>query len=132
MFSSYSGQFGGFKSDAPVQFVDYENIKTIIMMNIDKDKLLAVAVELNEIEKQQYEDARKNGELYKTSMRIAMKIKRTLRVNNNDMEWLASNMKEDVTVLETMLDGKYNFDLNTLLRFEKILDIEIINRKLQS
>ena len=99
-------------------------------MKINKDKLLQLAVEENEEEKRISSDLRENRDLYKASMRIAMKIKRALRMANLNQTQLAHSMGMDPALLSRLLSGKANLELKTIVRFEKELGITIIDRNI--
>ena len=97
-------------------------------MKINKEKLLQLAVEENEEEKRISSDLRENRDLYKASMKIAMKIKRALRMAHLNQTQLALKMGMDPAVLSRLLSGKANLELKTIVRFEKELGITIIDR----
>ena len=99
-------------------------------MKINKEKLLQIAVGENEEEKRISSDFRENRDLYKTSMKIAMKIKRALRMANLNQTQLAQRMGMDPAVLSRLLSGKANLELKTIVRFEKELGITIIDRNI--
>lgn len=98
-------------------------------MKIDLIKLGQVATEASSEEKALAADRRENGDMYKASFRIAMKIKRALRMKNMTQAVLADLMKMDPAVLSRYLSGKANMELKTIVKFEKALDINIIDRE---
>lgn len=100
------------------------------IMKIDKERLLTLAVEENEEEKKVSSRLRHNRELFKTSMKIAMKIKRALREKGMNQTQLARRLEIDPAVLSRLLSGKANLELKTLIKFEKELGITIIDRSI--
>lgn len=99
-------------------------------MKIDKNKLLSIAVKENPEEQALANDLRDNHSLYKTSMRIALKIKRALKEIGITQNQLALKMKVDPAAMSRFLSGKSNLELKTILRFEEELGINIINRSI--
>lgn len=99
-------------------------------MKIDKEKLHKIAVEENEEEKLFSSDQAENKELYKASMRIAMKIKRALKHAGMTQSDLAVKMGIDPAIICRNLNGKANFELKTLVKFEEVLGIQIIDRSI--
>lgn len=96
-------------------------------MKIDKEKLHEIAVEENEIEKLFSEDMIENKEFYKTSMHLALKIRRAMRLKGISENALAHDLWTDTLKIKEMLSGKFNFDLKTIVKIENLLDIPIIN-----
>lgn len=99
-------------------------------MKIDKAKLHETAVEENFEEQHLSADIRKNRSLYKASMKIAMKIKRAIRIANMSQLQLAQKMEMDPAALSRCLNGKANMELRTLVKFEEVLGITIIDRSI--
>lgn len=99
-------------------------------MKIDKEKLHKIAVEENEEEKAFSSDLAENKELYKASTRIAMKIKRALKQVGMTQSDLAVKMGIDPAIISRNLSGKANLELKTLVKFEEVLGIRIIDRSI--
>lgn len=99
-------------------------------MKINKDKLYNIAVEENEKEKLFSLDLSENKDLYKASMRIALKIKRALKLLNLTQNDLAKKMDLDPSIISRSLNGKANLELKTIVKFEDILGINIIDRRI--
>ncbi|MDE5796444.1 MAG: helix-turn-helix domain-containing protein [Muribaculaceae bacterium] len=99
-------------------------------MKIDKAKLYKTAVEENLEEQNLSADISTNRSLYKASMKIAMKIKRALRMANMSQLQLAQKMEMDPATLSRCLSGKANMELRTLVKFEEVLGITIIERSI--
>lgn len=97
-------------------------------MKINKEKLSKIAKDESVEEKLLAKDYRENRDLYKASMKIAMKIKRAMRLANMNQTQLAQKMGLNPAVLSRLLNGKANLELKTMLRFEKELGISIIDR----
>ncbi len=95
---------------------------------INIDRLMSIALPENNEEMDIERDLKDNGELYKTSMRIAMKVKRALRLAGWSQASLAKKMNMDPAVLSKCLNGKANLELKTIIRFENVLGINIIDR----
>ena len=64
------------------------------------------------------------------SFRIAMKIKRTLKVKGMTQAQLAETMGMDCAVISRYLSGKVNLELKTIVKIEKALGINIIDREI--
>lgn len=75
-------------------------------------------------------DLKENRGLYKASMKIAMKIKRSLRESKVTQRQLAETMGMDPAVLSRLLNGKANMELKTIVKFEEVLGINIIDRSI--
>ncbi len=101
-------------------------------MKVNTEKLLSIAVDENEEEWALAEDLRDNGSFYKAPMRIALKIKRALKEKGWTQNQFASKMEVDPATISRYLSGKSNFELKTLIRFEELLGINIINRSISS
>ncbi len=99
-------------------------------MKIDKEKLYNIAVEENSDEQAISSKLYTNRNLYKASMKIAMKIKRALRTANMSQLQLAHEMEMDPATLSRCLSGKANMELKTLVKFEEVLGITIIDRSI--
>lgn len=99
-------------------------------MRINKERLNIVAKEENAEESAIAADVRQNGPLYKASMRIAMKIKRALKEKNFTQTALSKAMEIDPAVLSRLLNGKANMELKTIVKFEEVLGINIIDRSI--
>ncbi|MDE6668933.1 MAG: helix-turn-helix domain-containing protein [Muribaculaceae bacterium] len=99
-------------------------------MRTDKTKLYETAVEENLDEQILSADINTNRSLYKASMKIAMKIKRALRTINMSQLQLAHKMGMDPATLSRCLSGKANMELRTLVKFEEVLGITIIDRSI--
>lgn len=99
-------------------------------MKINKEKLLHLAIDESEEEIRQAADRRENRDLHKASMKIAMKIKRALRMADMNQAQLAHKMGIDPAAMSRLLNGKSNLELKTMVRFEKELGINIIDRSI--
>lgn len=99
-------------------------------MKVNKEKLHSLAKEENAEERALAHDFRENRNLYKASMRIAMKIKRALREKGMTQCQLAREMNMDTATISRYLNGKANMELKTMLRFEEKLGVNIIDRSI--
>lgn len=97
-------------------------------MKIDFDKLDRLAMEESKAERKIAEDFRENRDLYKASFRIAMKLKRALRLRDMTQAQLAGIMGVDRAVISRYMSGKANMELKTIVKLEKVLNINIIDR----
>lgn len=97
-------------------------------IKIDFDKLDGIAFPESKQERAVALDLNENGDLYKTSFRIAMKIKRALRIKGMTQAQLADIMGVDSAVVCRYLSGKANMELKTMIKIEKALSINIIDR----
>lgn len=97
-------------------------------IKINFDKLDSVALPESKQECAIAHDLNENGDLYKTSFRIAMKIKRALRIKGMTQAQLADIMGVDSAVVCRYLSGKANMELKTMIKIEKALSINIIDR----
>lgn len=97
-------------------------------MKINKENLSKIAQDESEEEKLLAKEHRENRDLYKASMKIAMKIKRAMRLANMNQTQLAQKMGLNPAVISRLLNGKANLELKTMVRFEKELGISIIDR----
>lgn len=99
-------------------------------MRVNLDILESVAENETAAERKMAQDMRENRELYKTSFRIAMKVKRSLRVKGMTQAQLAEAMGVDCAVISRYLSGKANMELKTIVKIEKALGITIIDREI--
>lgn len=99
-------------------------------MKIDFDKLNRLATEESKAERKIAEDFRENRDLYKASFRIAMKLKRALRLRGMTQAQLAGIMGVDRAVISRYMSGKANMELKTIVKLEKVLNINIIDREI--
>ncbi|MDE6338238.1 MAG: helix-turn-helix domain-containing protein [Muribaculaceae bacterium] len=99
-------------------------------MKIDLSRLEQVAVDESSAEKKIAAERKENGDMYKASFRIAMKIKRALRVKHMTQIRLAELMGVDAAVVSKYLTGKANMELKTIVKIEKALGINIIDREI--
>lgn len=99
-------------------------------MKIDFDKLDRFAAEESKAERKIAEDFRENRDLYKASFRIAMKLKRALRLRGMTQAQLAGIMGVDRAVISRYMSGKANLELKTIVKLEKVLNINIIDREI--
>lgn len=99
-------------------------------MKIDFDKLDRLTAEEGKAEYRIAEDFRENSDLYKASFRIAMKVKRALRMRGMTQAQLSDIMGVDRAVVCRFMSGKANFELKTIVKLEKILNINIIDREI--
>ncbi len=100
------------------------------MMKIDLHRLEQVAVEESKAERTIAMDRKDNGDMYKASFRIAMKIKRALRIKHMTQAHLSELMGVDPAIVSRYLSGKANMELKTIVKIEKALDINIIDREI--
>ena len=100
------------------------------MMKIDLHRLEQVAVEESKAERTIATDRKDNGDMYKASFRIAMKIKRALRIKHMTKAHLSELMGFDPAIVSRYLSGKANMELKTIVKIEKALDINIIDREI--
>lgn len=99
-------------------------------MKIDVERLRQIAVESNEHEKAFSSDLEENIGLYRASMKIALKIKRALKQHNMTQALLAEKMGLSPSIVSKSLNGKANLELKTIVKFEEILGINIIDRRI--
>lgn len=99
-------------------------------MIVNKENLYAISIEESAEEKSIMNDLRDNRNLYKTSMKIALKIKRAIRKLDITQLQLSRMMGIDPAVMSRLLNGKANMELKTLVRFEEVLGIRIIDRSI--
>ena len=99
-------------------------------MKIDLHRLEQVAVEESKSERTIATDRKDNGDMYKASFRIAMKIKRALRIKHMTQAHLSELMGVDPAIVSRYLSGKANMELKTIVKIEKALDINIIDREI--
>lgn len=97
-------------------------------MKINLQKLEQVAEEENRFEREIATDRKENGDMYKASFRIAMKIKRALRIKHMTQAHLSDVMGVDPALVSRYLTGKANMELKTIVKIEKALGINIIDR----
>ena len=100
------------------------------MMKIDLHRLEQVAVEESKAERTIATDRKDNGDMYKASFRIAMKIKRALRIKHMTQAHLSELMGVDPAIVSRYLSGKATMELKTIVKIEKALDINIIDREI--
>ena len=100
------------------------------MMKIDLHRLEQVAVEESKAERTIATDRKDNGDMYKASFRIAMKIQRALRIKHMTQAHLSELMGVDPAIVSRYLSGKVNMELKTIVKIEKALDINIIDREI--
>lgn len=77
-------------------------------MKIDFDKLDRLTAEEGKAEYRIAEDFRENSDLYKASFRIAMKVKRALRMRGMTQAQLSDIMGVDRAVVCRFMSGKAN------------------------
>ncbi len=99
-------------------------------MKIDLQKLEQKAVGESLAERNIAADRKENGDMYKASFRIAMKIKRALRIKNMTQARLSNLMGVDPAIVNRYLTGKANMELKTMVKIEKALGINIIDREI--
>lgn len=99
-------------------------------MRVNLDILESMAENETAAERKMAQDMRENRDLYKTSFRIAMKVKRSLRVKGMTQAQLAEAMDVDCAVISRYLSGKANLELKTIVKIEKALGINIIDREI--
>lgn len=99
-------------------------------MKIDLNRLEQVAVDESNAEKIIAAERIENGDMYKASFRIAMKIKRALRMKRMTQVRLAELMGVDAALVSKYLTGKANMELKTIVKIEKALGINIIDREI--
>ena len=97
-------------------------------MKADLRKLNEIAKAPNEVERAFEEDLSINGGVYRASKCIAMKVKRALRTKGMTQADLAQEMNVDAAAVSRYLNGKANLELKTIIRFEEILGLQIIDR----
>ncbi len=97
-------------------------------MKIDLHRLEQVAEEESRLEREIATDRKENGDMYKASFRIAMKIKRALRMKHMTQAHLSDMMGVDPALVSRYLTGKANMELKTIVKIEKALGINIIDR----
>ncbi|MDE5886624.1 MAG: helix-turn-helix transcriptional regulator [Muribaculaceae bacterium] len=104
--------------------------KNAFRSNVNLDKLREIVQPESEEELAIENDLEENGELYKASMRIAMKVRRALRISGMTQLALAETLGMDPAVVSKSLNGKANLELKTLVKLEKALGINIIDRSI--
>lgn len=97
-------------------------------MKADLGKLNEIAKAPNEVERAFEEDLSINGGWYRASKCISMKVKRALRAKGMTQANLAREMNVDAAAVSRYLNGRANLELKTIIRFEEILGIQIIDR----
>ena len=97
-------------------------------ISVDIDRLDNVALPENQAERDIAADMHDNGDFFKTSYRIAMKIKRALRTKGMTQAQLADIMGADRAMICRYLSGKANMELKTMIKIENALSINIIDR----
>ncbi len=97
-------------------------------MKVDFKRLSLVATPENEKGLRQAQEREEFGDLYKASTRIAMKIRRALRLSNETQLSLAEKLGVDPATVSRYLSGRANMELHTLVKLEKALNITIIDR----
>ena len=68
--------------------------------------------------------------MYKASFRIGMMVKRALRMKNMTQARLSELMGVDSSLVSKYLTGKANMELKTIVKIEKALGINIIDREI--
>lgn len=99
-------------------------------MMVNLERLKEVAVPESKEELAISADRRDNGDMYKASFRIAMKIRRALRVSKMTQAQLSEKMDVDPAIICRYLSGKANMELKTMVKIEKALGINIIDREI--
>lgn len=99
-------------------------------MKIDLRKLEQIAVDESSAESKIAAERKENGDMYKASFRIAMKVKRALRMKNMTQARLSELMGVDSSLVSKYLTGKANMELKTIVKIEKALGINIIDREI--
>ncbi len=102
----------------------------VTRMHVDLDRFKEISKPESECELAVEKELNENGDLYKASMRIAMKVKRALRIAGITQAVLAEKMGMDPAVISKSLNGKANLELKTLVKLEKALGITIIDRSI--
>lgn len=94
---------------------------------VDKNKLFWIAEDENAEEVEFAKEMKENGDMWKVSMRIALLIKRAMCILKITPTEMAEKMNISKDVLKEHLSGKFNFDLKTIVNYEKTLGIKLIN-----
>ena len=97
---------------------------------VNIERLRQIATPESEEELAIEKELTENGELYKTSMRIAMKVRRALRMSGMTQAVLSEKLGMDPSVVSKSLSGKANLELKTLIKLENALGINIIDRSI--
>ncbi len=97
-------------------------------MKINKKKLEAISEALDYMELLEMDDEYINSCFYKTSMKIAAKMRRALRLKGMTQTELSRIMGMDPAVISRYLAGKANMELKTMVKIEEALGINIIDR----
>lgn len=97
-------------------------------MKINKKKLEVIAEALDYMEFLEMDDEYINSCFYKTSMKIAAKMRRALRLKGMTQTELSRIMGMDPAVISRYLAGKANMELKTMVKIEEALGINIIDR----
>ena len=87
----------------------------VTRMHVDLDRFKEISKPESECELAVEKELNENGDLYKASMRIAMKVKRALRIAGITQAVLAEKMGMDPAVISKSLNGKANLELITFL-----------------
>lgn len=99
-------------------------------MKINKKKLEDIAEALDYMELLEMDDEYINSCFYKTSMKIAAKMRRALRLKGMTQTELSRVMGMDPAVISRYLTGKANMELKTIVKIEEALGINIIDREI--
>lgn len=97
------------------------------MKSYDKDKFVSDSIRITPEEFQADEKRVEEGEERRVFAMIAMQIRRELRKQGITQAEFAKRLGVDPSIVTRYLSGKHNFQLRTLVKVQKILDIEIIN-----
>lgn len=97
-------------------------------MQINKDKLNAIAKPLAVTDRQIMVNRRKDRRMHTASAAIAAKILRQMRIKGINKKTLSEELGITPANVTRYLGGKCNFELRTLVEIERILDITIIDR----
>lgn len=97
-------------------------------MQINKDKLDAIAVPLSHRRKNGMQSRRQDRRMHSASSAIAAKILREMRITGKSKSQLARDLGITAANVTRYLSGKCNFELRTLVEIEHLLDIRIIDR----
>ena len=118
------------KSNLELFVKDSSDSSRVARMHVDLDRFKEISKPESEEDLAVEKDLNENGDLYKASMRIAMKVKRALRMSGITQALLAEKMGMDPAVISKSLSGKANLELKTLVKLEKALGINIIDRSI--
>lgn len=95
-------------------------------MKFNKEILEAIATPLTKEEQAKMDYRKKNALWLRKSAKIALQIRKILRLKNMSQTELANRLEVSTAQVSKILSGKINFEIKTIARIESVLGETII------